>query len=154
MAESLKPWAGTDLQALHRAQDVGRVIYHAIRQCLGTPDILHPPLGDTKYRAQIQFLSADSAFACVDFNVETEAELNVGQGSGLLLELVKLAYDQICEHVILYDKASVRVRFNSWEYIHDKSDGFHRVRDGDWRQDFEYILNSDGELLVAPGACQ
>lgn len=123
-------------------------LYHAIRTELGAPDVFHPDLSKTLYGAQIQSTIGDESGFIFSMSFEDEASLFAASKSGLLDDLAQVCLRQLRKRFDMKNDAEVKVRFNSFEYTNATGDGFHRVRDGDWRTDFEVVLSVSGEKIT------
>jgi hypothetical protein len=120
-------------------------LYHAVRMALGTPDVLHPDLSKTRFGAQIQSGVGDESEFIFSINFEDESALEAAAQSGRLDQIADIAFTQLIKRFRMKSGAWVKVRFNSFEYMDKTQDGFHRFREGDWRTDYEVVLNSLGQ---------
>lgn len=144
-------WDLADSSPVENAWAVGAEVYRAIRAELGTPDILRPPHDSMRFGAQVQSAIGTSDRYLVVMNFETERALRQALLDGLLLDLAKMSVEKARERVEFAEGATIRVRYNSWEYIGQHGDGFHRQREGDWRDDFEFEFDGEGKLSKRPG---
>lgn len=140
MAELLdRRWDGTDSSPLKRVIAAGDEVFQSLEKSLATAT-----------PAKLNYAFGDSREFLVAIRFPTEAELEAAAKNGSLLVLAGTAFAKVAEKVKLTKDSDVVVRFNSQEYVSREGDGFHRARQGDWRDDFEFRFDAVGAITKQP----
>jgi hypothetical protein len=94
-------------------------------------------------------LGGDSRGYGFTLHLADEKALEVASNSGLLEKMTSVAYGILTRHLELASEARIHFCFNSDEYVRARGDGFYRWHDGDWREDYVFVLNSKGSQISA-----
>jgi hypothetical protein len=91
----------------------------------------------------------DSRRYAFTLHLSDERTLEEASESGLLKNIMSIAHKAVIDHLELASKAKLTFCFNSDAYVRARGDGFARWHNGDWRDDYAFVLNSEGHQVSA-----